>query len=414
MKSRRRREWFRRSSAMFMALALIISGLSLPEGLFSITAKAAEKASAEWTVSSKMYADGDNDNSVTELNGKSGKLVNSNNDELLINANSGKITKRSSDYLVNPNTELMFPIVNNAKTCTITLRAYVAVTADNMAFTGMSNIKITEQSGSGWAYYIIEGTVDKGASSVTLTTNVQNYFQSIKVESSTSYATTSASFADGGDIKAEWGYSEIVLSSKGSKTAIQSDTGTYTNGDKDVLYVDASSGKFQPTTGDRIQVNTGTKIVIPAAGDKAVIKLTVNKNVGTDKDSILGNTLNITGSDKVLRKMECISCVENSDKNYVDVEFECYLTGDEGELTLDVKTNTYIRNLSIECVELNKKVINGTITSKSDIPSDMQVVATNNTTGLTYTSDITVAENGKSGTYSIEVPAEDEVMENEI
>jgi pectin methylesterase-like acyl-CoA thioesterase/pectate lyase len=416
MKSRRRREWFRRSSAMFMALALIISGLSLPEGLFSITAKAAEKASAEWTVSSTMYADGDNDNSVTELNGKSGKLVNSNNDELLINANSGKITKRSSDYLVNPNTELTFPIVNNAKTCTITLRAYVAVTADNMAFTGMSNIKITEQSGNGWAYYIIEGTVDKGASSVTLTTNVQNYFQSIKVDSSTSYATTSASFADGGDTKAEWGYSETVLSSKGSTSSIQSDTGTYTNGDKDVLYVDATSGKFQPKTDgtNRIQVNTGTKIVIPAAGDKAVIKLTVNKNVGTDKDSILGNTLNITGSDKVLRKMECISCVANSDSGYVDVEFECYLTGDEGELTLDVKTNTYIRNLSIECIELNKKVINGTITSKSDIPSDMQVVATNNTTGLTYTSDITVAENGKSGTYSIEVPAEDEVMEYEI
>ena len=416
MKSRRRREWFRRSSAMFMALALIISGLSLPEGLFSITAKAAEKASAEWTVSSKMYADGDNDNSVTELNGKSGKLVNSNNDELLINANSGKITKRSSDYLVNSNTELTFPIVNNARTCTITLRAYVAVTADNMAFTGMSNIKITEQSGNGWAYYIIEGTVDKGASSVTLTTNVQNYFQSIKVDSSTSYATTSASFADGGDIKAEWGYSETVLSSKGSTSSIQSDTGTYTNGDKDVLYVDATSGKFQPKTDgtNRIQVNTGTKIVIPAAGDKAVIKLTVNKNVGTDKDSILGNTLNITGSDKVLRKLECISCVANSDSGYVDVEFECYLTGDEGELTLDVETNTYIRNLSIECVELNKKVINGTITSKSDIPSDMQVVATNNTTGLTYTSDITVAENGKSGTYSIEVPAEDEVMEYEI
>ena len=63
---------------------------------------------------------------------------------------------------------------------------------------------------------------------------------------------------------------------------------------------------------------------------------------------------------------------------------------------------------------LNKKVINGTITSKSDIPSDMQVVATNNTTGLTNTSDKTVAENGKSGTYSIEVPAEDEVMEYEI
>lgn len=418
MKSRRRREWFRRSSAMFMALALIISGLSLPEGLFSITAKAAEKASAEWTVSSKMYADGDNDNSVTELNGKSGKLVNSNNDELLINANSGKMANRSlkagstnKDFQVNAGTVMTFPVINNAKSCTVTLQASSGITVDDIECTGMNDVKVTS---GGSKSYVITGMVDKNATTVSVKLKAQKYLYMIKVDSSTSYATTSASFADGGDTKAEWGYSETVLSSKGSNIAIQSDTGTYTNGDKDVLYVDATSGKFQPTTGDRIQVNTGTKIVIPAAGDKAVIKLTVNKNVGTDKDSILGNTLNITGSDKVLRKMECISCVANSDSGYVDVEFECYLTGDEGELTLDVKTNTYIRNLSIECVELNKKVINGTITSKSDIPSDMQVVATNNTTGLTYTSDITVAENGKSGTYSIEVPAEDEVMEYEI
>ena len=418
MKSRRRREWFRRSSAMFMALALIISGLSLPEGLFSITAKAAEKASAEWTVSSTMYADGDNDNSVTELNGKSGKLVNSNNDELLINANSGKMANRSlkagstnKDFQVNAGTVMTFPVINNAKSCTVTLQASSGITVDDIECTGMNDVKVTS---GGSKSYVITGMVDKNATTVSVKLKAQKYLYMIKVDSSTSYATTSASFADGGDTKAEWGYSETVLSSKGSNTIIQSDTGTYTNGDKDVLYVDASSGKFYPTTGDRIQVNTGTKIVIPAAGDKAVIKLTVNKNVGTDKDSILGNTLNITGSDKVLRKMECISCVANSDSGYVDVEFECYLTGDEGELTLDVKTNTYIRNLSIECVELNKKVINGTITSKSDIPSDMQVVATNNTTGLTYTSDITVAENGKSGTYSIEVPAEDEVMEYEI
>ena len=418
MKSRRRRELFRRSSAMFMALALIISGLSLPEGLFSITAKAAEKASAEWTVSSTMYADGDNDNSVTELNGKSGKLVNSNNDELLINAQSGKMSNRSlktgstnKDFQVNAGTVMTFPVINNAKSCIVTLQASSGITVDDIECTGMSDVKVTS---GGSKSYVITGMVDKNATTVSVKLKAPKYLYMIKVDSSTSYATTSASFADGGDTKAEWGYSETVLSSKGSTSSIQSDTGTYTNGDKDVLYVDATSGKFQPTTGDRIQVNTGTKIVIPAAGDKAVIKLTVNKNVGTDKNSILGKKLNITGSDKVLRKLECISCVANSDSNYVDVEFECYLTGDEGELTLDVETNTYIRNLSIECVELNKKVINGTITSKSDIPSDMQVVATNNTTGLTYTSDITVAESGKSGTYSIEVPAEDEVMVYEV
>lgn len=423
MKSRRRREWFRRSSAMFMALALIISGLSLPEGLFSITAKAAEKASAEWTASSTMYADGNNDNSVTELNGKAGKLVNSNNDELLINANSGKITNRGSDYHVTKDTELTFPIVNNAKTCTITLQAYTAITADNMAFIGMSNIKITEKSSSsGWKLYVIEGTVDKGASSITATliNDKENYFQSIKVDSSTSYATTSASFADGGDTKAEWDYTN----STGNDITYNGTSGNYINADGDVLYVDASSGKFVSQKGNsRIQVNNGTKITMPASGDKAVIKLTAYKNTGADADSILDNTLSITG--KVLKKVECTSYAANSgDGNYLDLEFECYLTGDEGELTLTFITttdttaekakNNYVKSLSIECVELNKKVINGTITSKSDIPSDMQVVATNNTTGLTYTSDITVAENGKSGTYSIEVPAEDEVMEYEI
>ncbi len=424
MKSRHKREWFRRSSAMFMALALIVSGLSLPEGLFSITAKAAEKASAEWTVSDTMYADGDDDNSVTTLQGNSGKLVNANGDELLVNAQSGKMDNRSlkagstnKDFQVNAGTVMTFPIINNAKSCTVTLQASKEITVDDIECTGMSDVKVTS---SGSKSYAITGIVDKNATSVSVKLKAQKYLYLIQVDSSTSYATTSASFADGGDIKAEWGHSETILSSKGSSSAIQGDTGTYTNSDGDVLYVDASasSAKFQPTTDgkNRIQVNTGTKIVIPAAGDKAVIKLTVNKNVGTDKDSILGKTLNITGSDKVLRKLECISCVANSDSTYVDVEFECYLTGDEGELTLDVETNTYIRTLSIECVELDKKVINGTITStsKSDIPSDMQVVATNKTTGLTYTSDITVAESGKSGTYSIEVPAEDEEMEYEV
>ena len=49
----------------------------------------------------------------------------------------------------------------------------------------------------------------------------------------------------------------------------------YTNAYGDVLYVDATpSGKFQPdVTNTRIQVNTGTKLVMPANGDKAVVTL---------------------------------------------------------------------------------------------------------------------------------------------
>ena len=140
MKSRRRREWFRRSSAMFMALALIISGLSLPEGLFSITAS------------------------------KSGKLVNSNNDELLINANSGKMANRSlkagstnKDFQVNAGTVMTFPVINNAKSCTVTLQASSGITVDDIECTGMNDVKVTS---GGSKSYVITGMVDKCNNSI--------------------------------------------------------------------------------------------------------------------------------------------------------------------------------------------------------------------------------------------------------
>lgn len=410
MKNQKKKSWFKRVSAVLMTVALALSGISLPDGLFNITVKAATKASASWTVNDTMYADGDSGNSVTELNGKSGKLVNSKGDELLVDATAkgAKITNRGNDYQVNVGTTLTFPVVSGAKTCTITLNASNAITADNIKCTGLTNIKVTEQSATSWKNYVITGEPEKGVSSVTITITAQNYFKSMQVDSSTSYAETAAAFAKG-HTKAEWDCTGSVSASN-SSSKIEGKTGTYTNDAGDVLYVDATAAKFAPDTSSkkRIQVKTGTKIVIPAEGDKAVIKLTVNKNVGTDKDVILGNTLNITGSDKVLRKLNCTSCTANSDKDYVDVEFECYLTGEEGEITLAANINTYIRSLSIDCQTLDKKAISGTVTSNSEIPSDLQVVATNKTTGLTYTSDV------KDGEYSVKVPAEDTEMEYEL
>lgn len=407
--------WFKRVSAVLMTVALVLSGISLPDGLFNITVKAATKASASWTVKDTMYADGDSDNSVTELNGKSGKLVNSNGDELLVDATvkDAKITNRGTDYQVNKGTTLTFPVVSGAKVCTITLNAYSAITADNIQCTGLTNIKVTEQSATGWKNYVITGEPEKKVSSVSITITAQNFFKSMQVDSSTSYAETAAAFAKG-HTKAEWDYTGSVSASDKSTSSIQKVTGTYTNADGDVLYVDATpSGKFQPSvTNTRIQVNLGTKIVMPAEGDKAVIKLTAYKNTGADKESILGNTLNITG--KVLNKVECTSyAVNDNDKNYVDLEFTCYLTGDEGELTLGFEKttdnkNNYIKSLSIDCQTLDKKAISGAVTSNSEIPSDLQVIATNKTTGLTYTSDV------KDGKYSVEIPAEDTEMEYEL
>ena len=342
MKNQKKKSWFKRVSAVLMTVALVLSGISLPDGLFNITVKAANKVSALWTVKDTMYADGDSDKSVTELSGESGKLVNSSGDKLLVDATAegAKITNRVSngDYQVNKGTTLTFPVVSGAKTCTITLNAYKQITADNIQCTGLSNIKVTEQSATSWKNYVITGEPEKGVSSVSVTITAENYFKSMQVNSSTSYAETAAAFAKG-HTKAEWDYIGSISASN-SKTSIQKVTGTYTNADGDVLYVDATpSGKFEPSvTNTRIQVNLGTKLVMPANGDKAVIKLTAYKNTGADKESILGNTLNITG--KVLNKVECTSyAVNDNDKNYVDLEFTCYLTGDEGELKIKKKYN---------------------------------------------------------------------------
>lgn len=409
MKNKRKKKcWFKRISAVLMTVALVLSGISLPDGLFNITVKAATKASAVWTVNDTMYADGDSDNSVTELNGKPGKLVNSNGDELLVDASKGKITNRVSngDYQVNKGTTLTFPVVSGAKVCTITLNAYKEITADNIQCTGLSNVEVTEQSATSWKNYVITGEPGKNVSSVSITITSDNYFKSMQVDSSTSYAETAAAFAEG-HTKAEWDYTGSVSASNNSTSSIQKVTGTYTNADGDVLYVDATpSGKFAPGSAN-IQVNTGTKVVMPAEGDKAVITLLFHKDyVCTDTESVLSKYITISG--KVLRKAECISNEKDTDANYRKVTIECYLTGDEGEIALDVIANTYIKSLAIDCQTLDKKAISGAVTSNSEIPSDLQVIATNKTTGLTYTSDV------KDGKYSVEVPAEDTEMEYEL
>ena len=87
-KSVRKKGWFKRISAVIMAVALILSGISIPDGLFAVKAKAAENSSASWSMSDKMYKEGDSENTVSELNKAKGTLVNSNNDELILDATS--------------------------------------------------------------------------------------------------------------------------------------------------------------------------------------------------------------------------------------------------------------------------------------------------------------------------------------
>ena len=423
-KSVRKKGWFKRISAVIMAVALILSGISIPDGLFAVKAKAAESMSAIWTyadTNDKMFDS--NGNKVTQLQKNSGKLLNSDNNELTVDATSGKFASNGSNaYQTNAGTLFTFPIVKGAGRCTITLKSESTLTASDIELDGMQD---TTVQAKGNKIYEITGYVNNGAENVALKVGVNTYLYSIQIDSSTSTATTSAAFSDNKlndfktstdkKISAVWDYSTnntmTAAANNTTATVIQSGKGTYTNADGDVLYIDASKGKFYPDASNkRIQINTGTKLYVPVIGDKAVITLIVNKNnisaVDNTKD-ILSSYWKVSG--RTVRKAECISNTK-LDGSYNTVTIECYLTGDEGDIELEsvYNSSTYIQSVSVECMELEKTSIKGTITSSSAIPDGTSVVAVNKTTGLQYSGIIS------DNMYSVEVPVEDEEMEYEL
>ena len=404
---KRKKPEFRRIAAMIMAAAMIISVIPFPEGLFHVTAAAAVKMSATWTAANSTLTDSDDAEAASV---KGGKLTNDTGDTIQISG-TATFTKRDSDFLANNGVSLDIPVVEGAKTCTLTIVSYSDITESNanpVLVSGMENVKITRTGTGDWSTYTITGTPDKNVSAVTLTMQKQEYFRSVQADSSTSLAVTSASFADGGDTTAEWTYSNGSVLASNSTSSIQKTTGTYTNTDGDVLYVDASTGKFAPS-GSYIQINNTTKMTVPVIGDKAVLTAVVYKGgTGTDISEVLDGThLNLTGTG--LLKAECISNVTApEDANSRKVEIVCYLDGQEGELTLEVLTNTYFKSLAISCETLDKAVIKGSVTATGSIPDGTAIVATNQTTGLSYTGTIT------NGTYAIEIPAESEEMTYEL
>ena len=398
----------RRVAAVLMAVAMVLSVMPVEPGLFSITVNAAEKLSAVWTTADSVLKDTNN----MEADSVKGGTLTNNNGNVIDISDANTFTKRTSsgDFLVNGGVELSLPVVSKAKTCTITLVSYNDITSDSHSVTvdGMKDTSISK-SGSGWLTYTITGTPDGSGNTVTIKTNSQEYFRRIEVNSSSSLAVTDAAFADG-HMSAEWRPgSGSYLSSTGSTTAINAgQTGTYTNTENDVLYVNADKGKLSPN-GNYFQVNNTTKLTIPVVGDKAVLTAIVYKGgVGTTTDTVLDDShLALTGTG--LKSAECTyNEVSEEDANSRKVEIICYLDGEEGELTLEVLSNTYFRSIGIACEKVSTTTISGSVTCKSDIPEGTQVVATNKTTGLTYKSDI------NDGKYSIEVPVEDTQMEYEL
>ena len=244
-KSVRKKGWFKRISAVIMAVALILSGLYIPDGLFSVTAKAAEKLSATWSPTNSTLTDASGVDKTTSDGGVvNGKLTNEEGNIINITG-EGQFRVRNSggncDFLVNAKTVMELPVVSGAKRCTVTLVSYDDITiGDSIVVSGMSNVEIKNTTGKGnWDTYTITGDVDKKQNSISLTLGGQKYFKSVAIESSTSYAVTSALFSEGVS-EAVWDYTGIVAAGN-SSSSIQKVTGTYTNKSGDVMYLHQES-----------------------------------------------------------------------------------------------------------------------------------------------------------------------------
>lgn len=405
-KNKQKRLGFRRISAMIMALAMILSVVPFPAGIFSMKVNAATILHTAWTTSDGTLTDSTGTEAAEIATGGTGKVTNAAGQEMQV---AGSFKKRTSngDFQVNAGAVLKLPVVSGAKNCTVKLKAYSTVSTDSLTFSGMSNVSITTESGSGWTTYVVSGTPNADISEVTLTLLNQNYFQLIEISSSTSMATTPAAFA-GDHMSAEWGCDGTIASSN-STTSIQSNTGTYTNTAGDVMYVEAPTGKFAPDTANaRIQVNATTKMTLPVKGDKATVTLLIHKNnVGIDTETVLTDYLSLEGA--VLLNGKCTANeVAAEDSNYRKVTITCYLAGDEGELTVTALKNTYLKGIAVSCEVLDKLAIKGSITCSTALSEGMKVTAVNKTTGVAYSSEIV------NNAYSIEVTAEAEEMEYEL
>ena len=153
---KRKKPEFRRIAAMIMAAAMIISVIPFPEGLFHVTAAAAVKMSATWTAANSTLTDFDDAEAASV---KGGKLTNDTGDTIQISG-TATFTKRNSnnnsDFWADKGVSLDIPVVEGAKTCTLTIVSYYDITESNanpVLVSGMENVKITRTGTSNWSTY---------------------------------------------------------------------------------------------------------------------------------------------------------------------------------------------------------------------------------------------------------------------
>ena len=228
-------------------------------------------------------------------------------------------------------------------------------------------------------------------------TSANNFLQNTALEREK----TESALLAGDHMQATWGYGETLATSPDQTEVgkLEGQTGTYTNSDGDIIYIDTLSGKFSKRTTD-IQVNLGTKIYVPVKGNKITLAIAMNKNQVESADTLFENVLSVEGVSGNLLSAKCKS-VGTAVGNFKTVVIECYTDGKEGELLLTLVKNNYFESISVNCELLSEITVSGTITCSEEIPIDCKIILTNVSNGIQYISEI----NGMS--YSVDIPVED-------
>lgn len=412
----------RRIAAFSLALLIVLGILSdLPAGILGglVTAKAVGgtlPTTMTWTcgttnlvaTGSGTVSDGD-----TQQLSKEGQLVNTSNEEWILDIPSTSAVKRrktqqTPDFQVNAPTTFSFPVVDNAILCIIKLSASSVLT-ENTDFV-VSNVEQYEMLVSD-AKDISIAVLLKENEKPEITIKNNKYLYEISAEYKDNVWIHGTNLSDN---TSKWDYQ---YTNEGKKVSIQGtkagEVASISPSSANKLYINANGGKYEQANTDankRIQVNQNTQIYIPLKSEKSIVKISAKTNTLDGFNALfeLGSVmmdypLNFLG-------MESDNVSENgtSDSGYNIFTFEAYPEYD-CELQAVAKANTYLKFISVEKVELPKNTISGTVTSSTALTEGMQVVLKNKSTGIEYKGTI-----GVDGSYSVEVPYESDKADFEV
>ncbi len=178
-------------------------------------------------------------------------------------------------------------------------------------------------------------------------TDVETDTEEMGTEQTTEEEENAAAISDAvladGHMKAVWGVDS-------SLEKIEGTVGTYANAENDILFIDATAGKFAYSEDSnkegRFQTNLGTKIYVPVVGNKAKITIKLN-DVGT-VENLFSAYLSVgLDDDKVIDK----NCTKVTGK-YGSTIIECelgYGQDEAGTVCLKFLKNNYIQGITVAC-----------------------------------------------------------------